>query len=83
MFLSAKFFGVVSRAQVEALYREARVPFFPALFDDFGHTQLERMARRRPFIASRQRGDVVRLGVSGLRLSEISATSISEAITFC
>jgi glycosyltransferase involved in cell wall biosynthesis len=78
-----KILGVVPRKQVEALYREADVFLFPTLSDAFGLTQLECMAWRLPLIASRHCGDVVRPGINGLRLSEVSAASINEAVRFC
>lgn len=78
-----KILGVVPREQVEALYREADVFLFPTLSDAFGLTQLECMAWRLPLIASRHCGDVVRPGVNGLRLAEVSAASITEAVKFC
>ena len=78
-----KILGVVPLAQVEALYREADVFLFPTLSDAFGLTQLECMAWRLPLIASHHCGDVVRPGVNGLRLSEVSAASITEAVRFC
>lgn len=75
--------GVVPREKVEALYRKSDVFLFPTLSDAFGLTQLECMAWRLPLIASQHCGDVVRPGINGLRLSEVSAASITEAIRYC
>jgi glycosyltransferase involved in cell wall biosynthesis len=75
--------GVVPREKVEALYREADVFLFPTLSDAFGLTQLECMAWRLPLIASHHCGDVVRPGINGLRLGEVSVASITEAVRYC
>ena len=69
--------------QLKRHKREADVFLFPTLSDAFGLTQLECMAWRLPLIASRHCGDVVRPGVNGLRLAEVSAASITEAVKFC
>ena len=69
----AKWFGVVPRSDVDKYYREADVFIFPTLSDGFGLTQLEAQSWKLPVIASRYCGEVVREGVNGVVLEEVSA----------
>ena len=48
--------------------------------DGFGLTQLEAQAWKLPVVASRFCGDVVRDGVNGLLLDEVSGRSIATAL---
>jgi glycosyltransferase involved in cell wall biosynthesis len=56
---------------------------FPTLSDGFGLTQLEAQAWKLPVIASRHCGDVVRRGVNGVMLDEVSGQAIADAIREC
>jgi glycosyltransferase involved in cell wall biosynthesis len=72
--------GVVDRAKVEELYREADVFLFPTLSDAFGLTQLECMAWRLPLIASPFCGEVVASDVNGIILPTVTSGSIAAAV---
>jgi glycosyltransferase involved in cell wall biosynthesis len=72
--------GVVDRARVEELYREADVFLFPTLSDAFGLTQLECMAWRLPLIASPFCGEVVASDVNGIILPAVTSGSIAAAV---
>lgn len=72
--------GAVSRSDVMRFYRESDVLVFPSLSDGFGMAQIEAQGWRLPIIASRSCGSVVRDGINGLLLDEVSATAIAAAI---
>src|SRR5438874_4540188 len=78
-----RWFGRVSRGETASFYRSADVLIFPTLSDGFGLTQLEAQAYGLPIIASRDCGDVVRDGVNGLRLPDLSGESIADALQRC
>ena len=75
-----RWFGVAPRVKVESYYREADVFILPTLSDGFGLTQLEAQAWKLPVIASRHCGEVVRDGVNGVVLEEVSGVAIAEVI---
>ena len=75
-----RWFGVVPRLSVESYYRDADVFIFPTLSDGFGLTQLEAQAWKLPVIASRYCGEVVRDGVNGVVLEEVSGEAIAAVI---
>lgn len=75
-----RWFGVAPRVTVESYYRDADVFILPTLSDGFGLTQLEAQAWKLPVIASRNCGDVVRDGVNGIVLEEVSGVAIAEVI---
>ncbi len=72
--------GAVSRGAVMRFYQDADVLLFPSLSDGFGMVQVEAQGWRLPIIASRSCGAVVRDGVNGLLLPEVTATAIAGAI---
>jgi glycosyltransferase involved in cell wall biosynthesis len=61
-------------------YREGDVLVFPSLSDGFGMAQVEAQGWRLPVIASRFCGRVVRDGVNGILLPEVSAQAIAAAL---
>jgi glycosyltransferase involved in cell wall biosynthesis len=75
-----KWIGSVSRSDVMAYCRDSDVLVFPSHSDGFGMAQVEALEWRLPVIASRSSGRVVRDGVNGLLLPEVSATAIAAAI---
>ena len=75
-----RWFGVVPRTAVDRYYRDADVFILPTLSDGFGLTQLEAQAWKLPVIASRYCGEVVRDGVNGIVLEEVSGRAIAQAI---
>jgi len=75
-----RWFGVAPRVTVESYYRDADAFILPTLSDGFGLTQLEAQAWKLPVIASRYCGDVVRDGVNGVVLEEVSGLAIAEVI---
>ena len=77
---NCKWIGVVPRAEVDRYYRDADVFILPTLSDGFGLTQLEAQAWKLPVIASRYCGDVVRDGVNGVLLDEVSGEAIAKTI---
>ena len=80
---NVRWFGPVSRDATTGFYREADVFVFPTFSDGFGLTQLEAQACRLPVIASRNCGEVVRDGVNGLLLPEVTAEAIEAAFRRC
>ena len=75
-----RWMGVVSRGDVARYYREADLFVFPTFSDGFGLTQLEAQAWKLPLVASRFCGDVVRDGINGVLLREVSAEAIASAL---
>ena len=75
-----RWMGVVSRGEVARYYREADLFVFPTFSDGFGLTQLEAQAWKLPLVASRFCGDVVRDGINGVLLREVSAEAIASAL---
>jgi glycosyltransferase involved in cell wall biosynthesis len=75
-----KGFGHVSHDKVAKFYKDADVLIVPTLSDGFALTQLEALSYRLPVIASRFCGDVVRDGVDGIVLPEITPNAISERL---
>jgi glycosyltransferase involved in cell wall biosynthesis len=78
--VSVTWTGPLTRGEVSSMYRWADVFLFPTFSDGFGLTQLEAQAWKLPVIASPYCGDVVRDGVNGLRLKEVSGQSIAAAL---
>ena len=76
-----RWFGVAPRARVKSYYRDADVFILPTLSDGFGLTQLEAQAWKLPVIASRYCGEVVRDGINGMVLEEVSGAAIAEVIS--
>ena len=75
-----RWFGVAPRGGVESYYRDADVFILPTLSDGFGLTQLEAQAWKLPVIASRYCGEVVRDGVNGVVLEDVTETAIAKVI---
>ena len=75
-----RWLGPVPRGAVAEHYRAADVFLFPTFSDGFGMTQLEAQAWQLPIVASQFCGDVVRDGVNGLRLTEVNAGGIAQAV---
>ena len=75
-----KWFGVVQRSQVHEYYKNANVFIFPTLSDGFGLTQLEAQSWKLPVVASRRCGEVVRDGVNGVLLEEVSGRAIADVL---
>jgi glycosyltransferase involved in cell wall biosynthesis len=75
-----KWFGVARRADVDKYYREADVFILPTLSDGFGITQLEAQSWKLPVIASRHCGEVVRDGLNGVILEEVSGQAIANVL---
>src|SRR5437879_5883094 len=78
-----RWFDVVSRGEVDSFYRKADLLILPTLSDGFGLTQLEAQAWSLPIVASRFCGEVVRDGVNGIVLNELSPNAISAALRSC
>ena len=80
---NVRWLGAVARSEAARFYADADVFLFPTLSDGFGLTQLEAQAWQLPIVASRFCGEVVRDGMNGLLLDEVSATAIVEALRGC
>lgn len=72
--------GPVSRRDVMEYYRASDILVFPSHSDGFGMAQVEAQAWGLPIVASRFCGAVVRDGVNGVMLDEVSAPSIAGAL---
>ena len=75
--------GPVRRSEVGGFYRQGDVFLFPTLSDGFGLTQLEAQAHGLPVIASTHCGRVVRDGLNGFVLPEVSAPAVAEVLLEC
>jgi glycosyltransferase involved in cell wall biosynthesis len=75
-----KWFSVVPRGHVHEFYKNADVFIFSTLSDGFGLTQLEAQSWKLPVIASRHCGEVVRDGINGVILEEVSGQAIGDAL---
>jgi glycosyltransferase involved in cell wall biosynthesis len=72
--------GPVARGEVDACFRAADVFILPTHSDGFALTQLEAQAHGLPVIASRFCGDVVRDGVNGLLLNEVTGAAMAQCL---
>jgi len=72
--------GAVPRGAAAAHYDAADVFILPSLSDGFGLTQIEALAHGLPVIASRRCGDVVRDGVEGFLLDDVTASHIVSCL---
>jgi glycosyltransferase involved in cell wall biosynthesis len=75
-----KWCGSVPRGAAGRYYRDADVFLLPTHSDGFGLTQLEAQGWRLPVIASRQCGDVVKQGINGYLLPDVTADSIARVV---
>ncbi|HEX6718634.1 MAG TPA: glycosyltransferase family 4 protein [Pyrinomonadaceae bacterium] len=78
--LPIRWFGVIPRREVDSYYRDADVFILPTLSDGFGLTQLEAQSWKLPVIASRYCGEVVRDGVNGVMLRDVSGQAIADVL---
>ncbi len=78
-----KWLGTVPRMRAHEFYRDADVFLFPTHSDGFGLTQLEAQNSGLPVIASRFCGSVVRHGINGLVIPDVSAVEITRALQWC
>jgi glycosyltransferase involved in cell wall biosynthesis len=72
--------GAVPRSEVMHYYRDADVLVFPSLSDGFGMAQVEAQGWKLPIIASRSCGRVVKDGINGLLLPEVTPAAIAAAV---
>lgn len=72
--------GAVPRGSVASHYELADLFILPSLSDGFGLTQIEAQAHGLPVIASRRCGDVVRDGIDGFLLNDITARDIAVTL---
>lgn len=77
---SINWIGTCPRSEVAKHYKAADVFVFPTHSDGFGLTQLEAQSWKLPIVASRYCGEVVRDGVNGLVLTEVSAEEIGKSL---
>jgi glycosyltransferase involved in cell wall biosynthesis len=77
-----RWIGAVPRSETTQFYREADVFMFPTFSDGFGLTQLEAQASALPVIASRNCGNVVEDGRTGLLLNEITGQEIANRLGY-
>lgn len=78
-----RLFGSVPRSETAKYYQSADVFLFPTLSDGFGITQLEAQAWKLPIIASRFCGEVVKHGINGMILQEVTGEAIAKALLSC
>jgi glycosyltransferase involved in cell wall biosynthesis len=77
-----RWLGSVPRAAVHDHYQASDVFILPTHSDGFGLTQLEAQAWGLPIIASQHCGEVVEHGANGLLLPEVTASAITDAISW-
>lgn len=75
-----RFHGPCGYREVDRFYREADLLLLPTHSDGFAITQLEALARGCPVVASPYCADVVRDGLNGLRLAEVSPDAIVDTL---
>jgi glycosyltransferase involved in cell wall biosynthesis len=75
-----RWFGAAPRAGVDNYYRDADVFILPTLSDGFGLTQLEAQAWKLPVVASGYCGEVMRDGINGVVLAEVSGFGIAAVL---
>jgi len=75
-----RWLGVARRVDVDSYYKDADVFILPSLSDGFGLTQLEAQSWKLPVIASLRCGAVVRDGVNGMILEEVSGQAIAAVL---
>jgi len=78
-----RWIGSVPRMKVHDYYRSSDLFLFPTLSDGFGLTQLEAQAWKLPLLTSRYCAQVVKHGVNGLLLPEVSGKAIADAAQGC
>lgn len=78
-----RWIGPVSRGETARYYREADVFIFPTFSDGFGLTQLEAQSWNLPIIATNFCGEVVKDGISGWILSQVSPATIAAILRRC
>ena len=72
--------GAVERGAANGWYHEADLFVLPTHSDGFALTQLEAQAHGLPVVASKYCGDVVRDGVNGVLLKEVSAQALVDVL---
>lgn len=77
---SVEWVGAVPRGQMPAIYQSGDALVFPSHSDGFGMAQIEARGCGLPVIASRNCGSVVRDGVDGLLLPEVTSHAIATAV---
>ncbi len=75
-----RWIGQVPRSETPRYYQGADVFLFPTLSDGFGLTQLEAQAWKLPIVASQCCGEVVRDGVNGWVLEEVTGAAIANIL---
>lgn len=75
-----RWIGSIPRSATAQYYQQADVFLFPTLSDGFGLTQLEAQAWKLPLIASKFCGEVVRDGVNGRVLPEVTGEAIATVL---
>lgn len=75
-----RWIGAVSRSAVMHYYRAADVLVFPSLSDGFGMAQIEAQGWRLPIVASHACGSVVREGINGTLLRDVTPSAIADVI---
>ena len=80
---NCRWMGTVTRNAAVGYYKEADVFILPTLSDGFALTQLEAFEQHLPIIASAHCGRIVRDGIDGQILPDVSAGAIAAAIRGC
>jgi glycosyltransferase involved in cell wall biosynthesis len=75
-----RWIGPVPRSETARYYQQADVFLFPTLSDGFGLTQLEAQVWKLPLIVSRFCGEVVKEGVDGFVLPEVTGRAIADTL---
>lgn len=78
-----RWIGAVSRSQVAQYYQQADVFLLSTLSDGFGLTQLEAQAWKLPLIVSQYCGEVVKDGINGFTLPEVTGAAIEQVLRLC
>lgn len=74
--------GHVNRSETAQYYQMADVFLFPTISDGFGLTQLEAQAWKLPIITSAYCGEVVKDGINGWILKDVSGEAIANLIVY-
>ncbi|MBX9730044.1 MAG: glycosyltransferase family 4 protein [Sphingomonas sp.] len=78
-----RFHGSVPHKAARSFYDQADVFILPTYSDGFALTQMEARTMGVPIITSRYCAAIVRHGVNGLLLDDVSASAITSALMHC
>jgi glycosyltransferase involved in cell wall biosynthesis len=77
---NCSYIGHIPRTEIGNIYSAHHVFVLPTLSDGFALTQVEALAHGLPVVATRNCGDVVEHGISGLLIPPRDSKALAEAV---